>query len=361
MAIPVPGGGGRLAGLQGFLPGQSSTAPQERISERIMEHCVRIPRGGLQGFRAGQSSSSSHFPAGIPEDVDEPGEGFFALFSVGKSAEVAGQVSAHLPWHVSSWTPAACVQPRGSDEEEEEKKREAKRKETQRQAAEAMAWARGRLEQAGKWRKRKRGGSVDFLEPPLGLRGSSEGDSRLRVRVCRRLERLLLWCHQFGGEWVFWCQSSYPPCVGSWLLQHSANSVLDCVFLQVLVVTMATFFWTCLSTRAGWRSTPLFPKWHLTCQSEVPRLQFIVQVVVFPVVAQRQIPIFGIPSCRTFGRRCSCCAASAHRSLLTCRCATTGAGWIRSAEYCGSSAVAVLRSPSTSLSWRKGFLSWSRL
>ena len=40
VAIPVPGGGGRLADFQSFLPRQSSTAPQfseERISERIVE------------------------------------------------------------------------------------------------------------------------------------------------------------------------------------------------------------------------------------------------------------------------------------------------------------------------------------
>ena len=41
--------------------------------------------------------------------------------------------------------------------------------------------------------------------------------------------------------------------------------------------------------------------------------------------------------------------------------AMTGAGWIRSAEYCGSSAFAVLRSFSTSLSWRRGRFPWSRL
>ena len=80
--IPVPGGGGRSSGLQGFLPGQSSTAPhvsQERISERIMEQIVdfSVSGGGLQDFRPGQSSSSSlHFPAGVPEVLDEPGEGF---------------------------------------------------------------------------------------------------------------------------------------------------------------------------------------------------------------------------------------------------------------------------------------------
>ena len=84
--IPVPlGRGGRNAGLQGSSPEQSSTAAlssAERISERIVEQNVDIPvGGGLQDFRPGQSSSSSsHFPAGILRDADEPGEGVFRTF-----------------------------------------------------------------------------------------------------------------------------------------------------------------------------------------------------------------------------------------------------------------------------------------
>ena len=82
--IPVPGGGGRNAGLQGFLPQQSSTAmlsSAECLSEQIVERIVDIPGGGLQDFRPGQSSSSSsHFPADILGDADEPGEGVFRTF-----------------------------------------------------------------------------------------------------------------------------------------------------------------------------------------------------------------------------------------------------------------------------------------
>ena len=75
--IPVPGGGGRLAGLQSFLPGQSSTAP-------TVVQIVDIPGGGLQGSRPGQvspASSSFHSPAGSDDDADVPGEGFFSHFS----------------------------------------------------------------------------------------------------------------------------------------------------------------------------------------------------------------------------------------------------------------------------------------
>ena len=93
--IPVPHPAGRIAGLQGFHPEQSSTTPQfskKRNSERIVEQIVDTPvsRGGLQGFRPGQSSSSfSHRPAGISEDTDEPGERFFFLhFFPGKKVRV---------------------------------------------------------------------------------------------------------------------------------------------------------------------------------------------------------------------------------------------------------------------------------
>ena len=88
--IPVPGRGGRIAGLQGFLPEQSSTAQlaaQERSSERIVEQIVdsRVFGGGLQDFRPGQSSSSSlHFPAGVHVVLDESGEGFCSLFPQNK-------------------------------------------------------------------------------------------------------------------------------------------------------------------------------------------------------------------------------------------------------------------------------------
>ena len=83
--IPVPGRGGRIAGLQGFFPGQSSTAlpSEERISERIVEQNVDFTvGGGLQDFRPGQSSSSSsHVPARVSEALDEDGEGFILHFS----------------------------------------------------------------------------------------------------------------------------------------------------------------------------------------------------------------------------------------------------------------------------------------
>ena len=114
--IPVPGRGGRIDGLQGFLPEQSSTAlhvSQGRISGRIVEQIVDFPvsGGGLQDFRPGQSSSSSlHFPAGVHEVLDEPGEGFFSHFSQNKKGATLGPHSgSELSADFTSSTPAAHV------------------------------------------------------------------------------------------------------------------------------------------------------------------------------------------------------------------------------------------------------------
>ena len=87
--IPVPGGGGRHADLQGFLRGQSSTAPhvsEERISERIVEQIVDIPGGGVRGLRrvqgstASSSSSVSRTPTDWLNTEDKAFQSFFALF-----------------------------------------------------------------------------------------------------------------------------------------------------------------------------------------------------------------------------------------------------------------------------------------
>ena len=121
--IPVPGGGGRLAGLQGFLPGQSSTAsPVQQI--------VDIPGGGLQGSHPGEdspASSSSVSPAGSDDDADEPGDVFFSHFSrPPKSTKVTRHSSARVPQHVSSSTLSAhqmaphCERTTWYDEEREQ-------------------------------------------------------------------------------------------------------------------------------------------------------------------------------------------------------------------------------------------------
>ena len=113
--IPVPGRGWRSSGLQGFLPGQSSTTPQfskKRISERTVEQIVRFTGEGLQDFRPGQSSpasSSFHSPAGSDDDANEPGDGVFRTFPHGKKCGVPGRsvrtcpgTSAHGPRRLMS-------------------------------------------------------------------------------------------------------------------------------------------------------------------------------------------------------------------------------------------------------------------
>ena len=67
--------------------------------------------GGLQGLRPGQSSSSSsHFPAGIPEVLNGPGEGFVHTFPRPKrSAKLGSRSGSELSAHFTSSTPAAHV------------------------------------------------------------------------------------------------------------------------------------------------------------------------------------------------------------------------------------------------------------
>ena len=111
--IPAPRGRGRRGGLQDFFPGQSSTAAADVD--------IPVPRGDLQGFLPGQGFTASSSLSGA---ADEAGQGVFRTFPHGKKVRSAGQVSADLPRHISSWTPAAYEQPRGSIEQEKEKEKE---------------------------------------------------------------------------------------------------------------------------------------------------------------------------------------------------------------------------------------------
>ena len=101
---PVPGRGEGISGLQGFFPGQSSTAP-------TVAQIVDIPGGSLQGSHPGQGSpvsSSFHSPAGSDDDADEPGKGVFRTFPQNKkSAKVTSHSGSELPPHPSSSTAAA--------------------------------------------------------------------------------------------------------------------------------------------------------------------------------------------------------------------------------------------------------------
>ena len=72
-----------------------------------MEQTVDPPGGGLQDFRLGLSSSSSYFPAGVPEALDEPGPGVFRTFpQIKKSAKSGSHSTQRVPASFSPSTPA---------------------------------------------------------------------------------------------------------------------------------------------------------------------------------------------------------------------------------------------------------------
>ena len=115
--IPVPGRAGRASGLQGFLPGQGSTAlrssQKRNFLSRIVEQIVDFPSGGLQDFR--------------PEDKVHL---FFARSSfvlimlwmrlVMGFFRTFPQMKKSVTLLSSSWTPSAYDVPMVLEEEEEE-------------------------------------------------------------------------------------------------------------------------------------------------------------------------------------------------------------------------------------------------
>ena len=100
--IPVPSRGGRISGLQCFLPRHSSTALNgslERIPDRIVEQNVDFSvGGGLQDFLPRQSSSAfSPPPAGVHGSADGLGEGFLRTFpQIKKSAKLGSHSGSEL-------------------------------------------------------------------------------------------------------------------------------------------------------------------------------------------------------------------------------------------------------------------------
>ena len=122
LTFQFPRRGGGISGLRGVFPGQSSTAQlasQDRTSGRIAEQIVGFPvcRGGFQIFAQDWFHPLLRtFQLTIKKAWMSLVKGFSHLSPWEKSAEVAGQVSARVPPHSSSWTPAAYETPSGSEE-----------------------------------------------------------------------------------------------------------------------------------------------------------------------------------------------------------------------------------------------------
>ena len=175
----------------------------------------------------------------------------------------------------------------------------------------------------------------EFLVPLLCLRGSSGGDSRLRVRVCRLLERLLLWCHEFGGVWSF--------------------SAVSCAWLVFLVMLPFPFYCRQAVCRISWTSCsrPSLCNdrcrfWSGQCSAlpvETPQVQFLDEVIVISTgfmvqtvqTVQLQLILIDI----------SYCGAEAE---LRGEIPQLPYSWWSMSLLCSS----------TSLSRRRGFFPWSR-
>ena len=104
--IQVPRRGGRNTRLQGFLPGQSSTASssssKKRISERTVEQIVRFPVKAFKIFvqdRFRQRPRLFNLLLVQTMTLMSLVMGFFALFPTEKSAECREQVSADPSAH----------------------------------------------------------------------------------------------------------------------------------------------------------------------------------------------------------------------------------------------------------------------
>ena len=243
------------------------------------------------------------------------------------------------------------------------RRNEAKRKETQRQAVDAMERARERLEQGGQEEEEEKEAEASTSSDLLSIFAAAPKATPDSVFV-------------FADAWNdFFCVTS-SAASGSSGAGLPTHRVWASGFYSTVPIPYWIVFFSLYLGESGYIYLDMSEH---TCgrgggafDATVPDVALDMSIGGAALAVYRPC------------RRLPCCGAEAnphlrdsqlphiwrsmfllrsltpfHRSLLTCRCATTGARWIRSAEHCGSSAVAVLRNPSTSLSWRKGFLPWS--
>ena len=193
---------------QGSLPGQGSPASGKRISERIVEQIVGFPEQTVEQIvdtspcdGCGQGASSS---AGLADEDFTVGFSHFSSWK--KKVRSAGQVSADLPRHVSSWTPAAYGQPSGSIEQEKEKEKELKAEKEEDEDPTGWNLAFDEYGRQYFWHRRTRRTAWEIPESAmLRMKGVRKRKKRKKKKLPRggRALRRLWQCHIRAPRVVF--------------------------------------------------------------------------------------------------------------------------------------------------------------
>ena len=166
--------------------------------------------------------------------------GFFALFPMQK-VRSALQVSAGLPRHVSSWTPAAYVQPSGFHEEEKEKEKELKAEEEEDEDPTVWTLAYDHKGRQYFWHRRTRRTAWEIPESAiLRMKGMRKRKKRKKKKLPRGgcARRLRQW-HDRAPRAVFASFCGRPSCLAFWWPRSSLSLAAAYAGLVLLVSLLA--------------------------------------------------------------------------------------------------------------------------